>query len=127
MHRRIGIVAAILLLLSFESVFAEFGVGDRVFAYWEESEGYFVGTIVETDSTIKGGGFLVVYDDGDQAVVPYARIKPLDVQAGSKVFAKWSDGKLYPGTVKRIIGNAIFIHFDDGDEGWTAWSGIAIK
>lgn len=97
--------------------------GSTVLAWWAQGEAWFVGTVVEP----QGGGFLVVFEDGDQAVVPAARIKALDIRVGSPVLALWSDKKFYPGTVARIVGRALYIHFDDGDKGWTSWAGIAVK
>jgi hypothetical protein len=101
--------------------------GDMCLAYWEENDLYYVGTVAAEDNTVKGGGYLVIFADADQAVVPRDRVKPFTIKAGSKVLALWSDGDLYPGTVSRIIGGALYIEFDDGDKGWTSWSGIAME
>ena len=103
------------------------GVGDRVIAYHEATKGYFVGTAVESDNTVKGGGFLVIFDDGDQEVVPFPRMRKLNIAVGSKVMARFTDGKFYPGTVAKILGGALFINFDDGDKAWTPWAGIGLK
>jgi hypothetical protein len=102
-------------------------IGSPVLAYWEETQLYYVGTVVEKDNTVKGGGYLVIFADGDQAVVPGVRVRELDVKEGTKVLAMWSDKSYYPGTVAKIVGNALFINFDDGDEEWTSWAGIAVK
>jgi hypothetical protein len=105
----------------------DFDIGERVLAYWEDSSLYYVGTTVEYDSTIKGGGYHIVFADGDQDVIPITRIKPFDLKVGSKVLALWSDGNLYNGTIHKILGDAVYIHFDDGDKGWTSWAGIAVE
>jgi hypothetical protein len=104
-----------------------FEIGDSVLAFWEPNKLYYVGTIVERDSTVKGGAYRIIFADGDQAVVPTAKIRELNITEGSIVLAMWSDKRFYPGTVAKIVGSALFIHFDDGDKGWTSWAGIAIK
>jgi hypothetical protein len=117
----------VLLVLLFHTQVNAITVGEKVLAYYEPAEAYFVGTAVATDNTVKGGGFLIVFDDGDQATVPFARIKKLSITKGSKVLAKFTDGKFYPGVVDKIVGGALFILFDDGDRGWTSFAGIAQK
>ena len=44
-------------------------VGDSVVAHWAGTDAYYIGTAVED----KDDGFLVVFEDGDQAVVPKAK------------------------------------------------------
>ena len=43
---------------------------------------------------------------------------------GVKVMAPWTNGKLYPGKVDRVMGDKVSIKFDDGDKregvAWTA-------
>ena len=43
---------------------------------------------------------------------------------GVKVMAPWTNGKLYPGKVDRVMGDKVSIKFDDGDVrkgvAWTA-------
>jgi hypothetical protein len=109
------------------SMDAEMKVGDEVLAYWEKGDAYFIGTLVEADNTVKGGGFLVIFADGDSAVVPYARIKPLKITTDMKVIARFTDGQYYPGVISKIVGRAYYIHFDDGDKAWTSAAGIAVK
>ncbi len=123
MKKKLLIVLGFLVV---QSQLLSINIGDRVIAYHEASKGYFVGTAVESDNTVKGGGFLVIYDDGDQEVVPIPRIKKFNINVGSKVRARYSDGKFYPGVVNKIVGNALYILFDDGEKSWTSWSGIGL-
>lgn len=102
-------------------------IGDTVFAYWEPASMYFVGTAVEYDDTQKGGAYYIVFADGDQKLIPYAMIKPFNLTVGDKVMALWSSGGYYPGMVSKIVGNAAYINYDDGDQGWCHFSGIAVK
>ena len=105
----------------------EYKTGESVLAYWEATKLYYVGTIATVDNTIKGGGCLVIFEDGDQAIIPSSLIKPIDVREGKQVLAMWKDKKFYPGVINKIVGRALFIYFDDGDKGWTSWAGIAVK
>jgi hypothetical protein len=118
--RRIFLLSSLLLLAAFQ-VEWDPRIGDTVLAWWEPNGVYFVGTVVEDE----GNRSLVVFEDAAQAWVNRNQIKPLDVERGSEVMARWSDGKYYPGRVSRIVGRALFIQYDDGDEGWTSWAGIA--
>ncbi|MBN2440810.1 MAG: hypothetical protein JXJ04_05675 [Spirochaetales bacterium] len=121
-------VIILLLICIATHVFADgYMDGERVLAYWEETELYYIGTIIEYNDTIKGGGYYVVFADGTQGLIPFVHITLFDLKAGSKVLALWSDGYMYPGTIARVLGDAVFINFDDGDKGWTSWAGIARK
>lgn len=37
---------------------------------------------------------------------------------GQKVYARWDDGKFYPGTVEEEYGKLVLVRFDDSDAGW---------
>jgi len=99
--------------------------GDRVFAWWEQTESYYVGTVVEVDNTIKGGGYMILFYDGAKAVVPIARIKTFKVKVGDDVWGLWSDNEYFPGKIQKIVGDAYFIQFNDGDSGWVSIGGIS--
>lgn len=68
-------------------------------------------------------GYNINFDDGDkkcctiqQIAVDIAPSKN-SVSSGTKVLAKWSNGKFYPGTVNSVSEGSYTIHFDDGDKG----------
>jgi hypothetical protein len=73
-----------------------------------------------------GGGYLVVFEDGDQAVLKETQIRKNDLKVGSAVVARWQDGHFYSGKIGKVVGRAFYIHYDDGDKGWAPWSWIAI-
>lgn len=122
MFRFVGCLAT-LLLFSSSVTAAEFEVGDTVLAHWQIGDAYFVGTIVEE----QGPSFLVVFEDGDTAMVRKDRVRENDIKSGSKVVAKWKDGEYYRATVAKIVGRALYIHYDDGTKGWAPWGWIAAK
>ena len=103
---------------------AEVELGAVVLAHWEPADAYFVGTVVEERS---GGLLQVVFEDGDVAVIDRARVKPNRLKPHSQVFARWRDGRYYPGRIERIVGRALKIDYDDGDGRWVPWSAIAVK
>jgi hypothetical protein len=98
-------------------------VGDTVLAWWAPGRAYFVATAVEKAD----GGYLVVFEDGDRAVVPERMIRKYDLKVGSAVIAKWTDGRYYPGKIAKVVGRAFYVHYDDGDKGWAPLSWIAVK
>ena len=103
MHTK-QIILFFLLIYMTTILYAEqYDIGEIVLAYLEETELYYVGTVVEYDDTIKGGGYYIVFEDGDQDVIPVVHIRPFDLKPGSKVQAMWSDGYMYPGTIARIV------------------------
>ncbi len=87
MFRKITLSAFCLLLL-IPSVATAVDVGDSVLAYWAQAGVYFVGTAVEA----KGNGFLVVFEDGDKAVVDKTKIRTNNIQVGSIVYARMVRG-----------------------------------
>jgi hypothetical protein len=120
---------ALVLTLAAGTVQAQAALrpGDMCLAFWEETGFYYAGTFIGEDTTAKGDGFLVVFADGEQGVIPRDKVKPLTIKVGSAVQALWTDREFYPGKVAKIVGGALYIEFDDGDKGWTSWAGIAIE
>jgi hypothetical protein len=127
------IVLAVVVLVC---VFGQFGlvsqapllaadpkVGATVLGFWDESQAYFIATVVEQ----KGTDFLVVFEDGDMATLPATKIKDNTLKVGSKVTSRWTDGEYYDGTISKAVGRAFYIKYDDGDERWVPWSWIAVK
>jgi hypothetical protein len=97
-------------------------IGDTVLAYWEPGGAYFVGTAVEKVDS----GFTILFEDGDQAVVPAAKIRKYDLGVGAAVIARWSDGEFYKGIIAQVVGRAFYIHYDDGDKRWVPLCWIAV-
>ncbi len=117
------ILFCLSLLLVVPSVATAVEVGDSVLAYWQPGQAYFVGTAVEA----KGTGFLIVFEDGDTAVVDKTKVRANDIKVGSVVFARFDDDAYYKGTVAKVTGPALYIHYDDGDKRWVPWSWVAVK
>lgn len=112
-----------LFLATVPVVAADYKVGDCVLAHWEQGDAFFVATIVED----KESHFFVLFEDGDTASVKKTLIRKNDIGAGSKVVARWKNGQYYRATVGKIVGRALYVHYDHGDKGWAPWSWIAVK
>lgn len=121
MFRKVPFLVCALLIFAPSARAVE--VGDTVLAYWSASRAYYIGTAVEKAD----GGYLVVFEDGDQGVIPENKIRKFDLKVGSPVIARWTNGQLYPGKIARVAGKAFYIHYDDGDKLWVPWSWITLK
>lgn len=87
-------------------------LGDRVLGQWE-TEWFYPGVIVSSQA----GTIEVQFDDGDRAQLRPDQIRPLILQVGSRVYARWQGGSAYyGGHISAIHGNAISIDYDDGDK-----------
>ena len=115
--------AMLMCFVAVPSVAQEVEIGDTVLAHWEQANAYFVGTAVEEH----GSSLLIVFEDGDIAEVSKLKIFKNDITVGSRVIARWKNDRYYPGIVTRIVGRALYIHYDDGDKGWASWSGVAVS
>jgi hypothetical protein len=93
-------------------------VGDRVLAQWPvEKVWWYPGTIIG----MSGGQVVVQFDDGDRSPVGLNEVRDLAVRVGTRVYGRWEGGSTYyPGKVSEAVGQAIHIHYDDGDQEWTA-------
>ncbi len=115
-RRTILIVGAWIIMCS--TCFAQtLKVGDVVWAQWKPNAWYH--GKIERENPV---GFHVAFDDGDRADLPPSLIvadravTAEQVEVGSRVLARWTDGRHYPGTVTRVAeGRRYDIRFDDGD------------
>jgi hypothetical protein len=86
--------------------------GDRVMGCWFDLNWY-PGVIV----SIRGKRLHVLFDDGDQATLIPARVKPMDLKRGDRVCCRRGGGPIYhPGEITRMSGERIRVRYDDGEE-----------
>jgi hypothetical protein len=86
--------------------------GDRVFACWHDLFWY-PGEVLARN----GDQYHVVLDNGNQALVSGDRMRPLTLEAGDKVLARWKGGpEYYAGEVVTCRGEVIQVNYEDGDE-----------
>jgi hypothetical protein len=91
--------------------------GERVFACWHDLFWYPAVVLTVNDE----GQYHIVLDNGNQALVSGDRMRPLQVEVGDKVLARWQGGTdYYPAEVTRQSGEVLHVRYDDGDEETTS-------
>lgn len=84
---------------------------EKVLARW--SDGWYVGTIIQKI----GDRYKVIFDDGDEAVVPQAGIRPIDWSAGTRLQCNFKGGgRYFWGRIVQKSGSRVVIDYDDGDK-----------
>jgi hypothetical protein len=124
---RILLFSALLIFAGNYLIAKNIEIGQSVLAFWKFNGLYYVGTVVHQEKRADSIVYHVVFEDGDSGIIPSRKVHPLSLGTGSRVLAKGYDKRMHPGIIKKIVGRAIYIHFDDGNRGWTTWSGIAVK
>lgn len=109
-----------LLALVFAAgpAFADFQVGDRVECNWKSGGRYYSGKVASKE----GNKVFIHYDDGDKEHTSQGKCRPMmmgggPMERGSRVSCNWKGGGTwYPGVIAEKTGNAVFIHYNDGDK-----------
>ena len=109
-------VPAVALIVSLTAVgaatAADWYVGDRVMVNWTADDDWYPATVV----AVEGARYTVVYDDYDRETVTADRIRVEDLAVGARIFCNWLGGGVYyPGAIADRVGDAIVVHYDDGD------------
>lgn len=92
-------------------------IGARVLA-GRQNEAYLYPATVRW---LDGDKVAVDFDDGDQGWVNAAKLIPLNLEVGDRVFARMPVGHNYsPARITRIEGAKIHIEYDDGEPEWTS-------
>jgi hypothetical protein len=90
--------------------------GDRVFACWHDLYWY-PGVVL----TRNGGQLHIVLDNGNQALLGGDRVRPMELNIGDKVLARWKGGpEYYPGEITDRDGDVLHIRYEDDDEETTS-------
>lgn len=72
-------------------------------------------------------GMHVRFDDGQESVLPAARVIPFDLRIDDPVFARKEGGKAYfPGTLVELNGKEARIRFEDGTEAATPLASVRV-
>src|SRR5262249_43721303 len=94
----------------------DLAAGDRVLGCWFDGFWY-PGIIL----SVEGQRVHVLFDDNDQAMLTWDKVRPLDVTVGDRVFCRFKGGPFYhPGEVVRQHGERIFVAYEDGREEWSS-------
>jgi hypothetical protein len=90
-------------------------VGDRVLARWGGDLFWYPGTIF----AVEDGGFQILFDDQDQAVVPASDVMSLEIQVGDKVLCrpKFEPAlRYFPAEVTRVAGEVIDVVYEESED-----------
>lgn len=91
-------------------------VGDEVLAPWM-NDGFFYPAIVVA---VQGMNSHVAYLDGEESDVPVDTIRRGVFGVGMTVQVNWKgQGRYFRGVIQQRIGQAMFLKYEDGDQGWT--------
>ena len=97
-------------------------VGDSVECNWKNGGRMYPGVIAEKT----GSAVFIHYNDGDKEHTTVQHCRPLGgseyLGVGSRVSCRWKGGAWYPGVIAQKTGNAVFIHYNDGDKEHTTLS-----
>jgi uncharacterized protein (DUF427 family) len=123
--KTLGIAFALVLFAATGTLAAEdWEVGDHVMVNWTGDDFWYPGTVV----AVENGEYFVVFDDFDREWVPAGRIRPENLSVGDKVFCNWMGGGIYyPGEIASRRGNAIIVHYEDGDVEATTIAGVRVQ
>jgi hypothetical protein len=87
-------------------------VGDRVFARW--GDGFWYPAIVRFVSAEE---VMVKYADGQASCLVPDYVRPLTLEEGDRVQARWQGAQAYyPATVVKCLGEKVSVHYDDGEK-----------
>lgn len=112
-------LTALLLLSTVAQAGPHAKVGDVVWAQWRPNSWYHG----KVDATCDLG-LHVSFDDGDKACL-HANLVVIDqpladasgVAPGTRLLAKWKDGRFYPATATVIAADGVSVVYDDKAEG----------
>lgn len=95
--------------------------GSSVECQWKNGKTWYPGVIAEKT----GKQVFIHYNDGDKehTTVDKCRIRAGAMEEGSAVSCNWKGGGTwYPGVIAEKTGNAVYIHYNDGDKEHTQLS-----
>jgi hypothetical protein len=95
---------------------ADVKVGDEVLAPWMNDGFVYPAVMVE----VRGASAHVAYLDGDEGDVPLQTLRRSVFGGGMAVQVNWKGkGQYFNGVIQKRIGSALYLHYEDGDKGWT--------
>jgi hypothetical protein len=98
--------------------------GSRVLAVWPIEQIYWYPATVKRSTS---RWVEVHYDDGHKARVKASEVMKIDIQVGSRVYARVKGGPVYqPAEVTRVNGEKIRVAYDDGGNEMTTISVVRV-
>jgi hypothetical protein len=103
---------------------SDFRVGDEVLAPWANDGFFYPATLVRLQGTTAH----VAYFDGAETDVPLASLRRGVLGVGANVSVNWrGKGTYYRGGIAERIGPALFLHYEDGTQGWASIAQCRIR
>ncbi len=91
-------------------------IGDEVLAPWQNDGFLYPAFVVALDGALAHVAFL----DGGEADVPLPSVRRGCFGIGITLLVNWrGKGKFYRGVVAARVSNALYVHYEDGNRGWT--------
>lgn len=91
-------------------------VGDEVLAPWGSDAFLYPAIVV----ALQDANAQLAYLDGDEGVAPLASLRRSCFSVGMTISVNWKGkGTYYRGVIAWRIGSAMYLHYEDGDKGWT--------
>jgi hypothetical protein len=99
-------------------------IGDRVWGRKASDAFWCTGIVRHQDSEARA---YVIFDDGDDALLDVANIKPFAAQAGQRVVARLPlDAEFRQAAIRECAGDKVQVRFADGAEEWTSYGMIRL-
>lgn len=93
-----------------------FEEGDRVLAF-DMDQYLYPAEIV----SIQDDRIIVQYLDGPERMLTPELLRRFEMKPGGKMECRWKGGPTYfPGLLRQVEGERVFVKYDDGDEEWTS-------
>lgn len=129
MKRCLGVILCAVVLFACANVCAaqarKWKVGDRALVNWSQDEFWYPATITRVG---RGSRYYIVFDDGDEEWTTRARMAPLKLTVGRRVFAnRKHEGSYYPGRIIAVRRNLITILYDDRVRETTTVAVVRVK
>jgi hypothetical protein len=99
-------------------------IGDRVLGRRPPEDYWYPGTIRHS----VGSRFYVIFEDGEDALLPPEHLRPLRLEAGDLVFARRAaEGDYEPARITAKADDKLNLTFPDGQKAWTALGLVRVR
>ena len=99
-------------------------IGDRVLGRRPPEDYWYPGTIRHS----VGNRFYVIFEDGEDALLPPEHLRPFRLEVGDVVFGRRGpDGDFEPARVADKADDKLYLTFEDGEKSWTALGLVRVR
>jgi hypothetical protein len=99
-------------------------IGDRILGRRPPEDYWYPGTIRHS----VGQRFYVIFDDGEDALLPPEQLRPLRLEIGDLVFARrTAEGDFEPAHINDKAEDRLYLAYEDGEQGWVGLDVVRIR